>query len=245
VPAQEISRTVSGASLRRALIALSCFAAVGCAQVTNEPTKDAITTAGPTAAAATLPAAVSAATPEQTHVAPVAALPDSEASVEEPPVAPEPEHAPPWVSPANIAPLPVNVAPEASELALVAPAPPSTEEFDPAPGLTPSLVASPTSAETLDFSSLVTRLRQTKAINFRTKVAVKNESDDLLEQARAYHTQTGETTLAELRRSYDSLLHKLHALLEDADPPLARDIDRSRAAIWELLADPTQFNASI
>ena len=27
-------------------------------------------------------------------------------------------------------------------------------------------------------------------------------------------------------------------------PPLARDIDRSQAAIWELLADPTKFRAS-
>jgi hypothetical protein len=48
-----------------------------------------------------------------------------------------------------------------------------------------------------------------------------------------------------LRRSYDSLFEELHSLLENADPPLARDIDRSRAAIWELIADPAKFNASI
>jgi hypothetical protein len=40
---------------------------------------------------------------------------------------------------------------------------------------------------------------------------------------------------AGLRRSYDLLLHKLHSLPRDADPPFARDIDRSRAAIWDLL----------
>ena len=69
-------------------------------------------------------------------------------------------------------------------------------------------------------------------------------ADELLEQFRAYHTQTGGASLAELRRSYDSLFYELHSLLEDADPPLARDIDRSQAAIWELLADPTKFRAS-
>jgi hypothetical protein len=118
------------------------------------------------------------------------------------------------------------------------------KEFAAAPDHIRSSVASPTSPETLDFSALVTRLRKTKAIGLLTKVAVKNESDDLLEQFRAYHAQRGIATLADLRRSYDLLFHKLHSLLRDADPPLARDIDRSRAAIWELLADPRKFNES-
>ena len=149
---------------------------------------------------------------------------------------PPPERALPSVSPAEI-------APEASERAPAAPEAPATEALELEPSLAQSYVAAPT-VEGLDFSSLVTRLRKTKAINLRTKVAVKNESDDLLDQARAYHTHTGETTLDDLRRSYDSLFRKLHSLLEDADPPLARDIDRSRAAIWELLADPRKFGAS-
>ena len=232
---QETSRTIGGVSLRSGLIAVWCFLAVGCTGVANEPTRHAITTAGPTAAATTPPAADAAVTPERSSVALVAALPDStESSIEKLAVAPEPEPAPPAVSSENL-------APEASELA---PAAPATEALEPAPSPIPSLDAAPTSAETLDFSSLVTRLRKTKAINLRTKVAVKNESDDLLEQARAYHTQTGGATLADLRRSYDSLFHKLHSLLEDADPPLARDIDQSRAAIWDLLADPRKFSAS-
>jgi hypothetical protein len=36
----------------------------------------------------------------------------------------------------------------------------------------------------------------------------------------------------------------LYSLLKDADPPLARDIDRSRAAIWTILADPSKFGAA-
>ena len=237
VRTQVISRTIGGVSLRRGLIALWCFLAAGCPGVTNEPTQVAITTAEPPAAT-TPPAADAAAAPEPSSVALVASLPDStESSIEKLAVAPEPEPAPPAVSSENL-------TPEASELVVAAPAAPATEAFEPAPSLIPSLAAAPNSAETLDFSSLVTRLRKTKAINLRTKVAVKNESDDLLEQARAYHTQAGETTLADLRRSYDSLFHKLHSLLEDADPPLARDIDQSRAAIWDLLADPRKFSAS-
>ena len=203
--------------------------------MTNAPTTEAIAAAA--AAAATTPPTVDAAvTPEPPRIAPVAALPGgTEDSTEEPLAAPE--LAPPSVSPADI-------AQEASESAAVAPAAPAPPESAPAPSPISSLVASPTFDETLDLSSLVTRLRKTKAINLRTKVAVKNESDDFLQQARAYHTQTGETTLVDLQRSYDLLFRKLHSLLEDADPPLARDIERSRAAIWELLADPRKFSAS-
>jgi hypothetical protein len=230
-----ITRLIGGVTLRCGLFALWCLVAVGCAEVTNAPAAAEIATAGPAEVAATTAAADDLATSEPRSVAPVAEIP--EYSIDEPPVATEPEPEPPSVAPGDI-------APESSELAVVASAAPATREFEPAPSLIPSLVTSPTSAETLDFSSLVTRLRRTKAINLRTKVVVKNESNDLLEQFRAYHTQTGETTLADLQRSYDSLFRKLHSLLEDADPPLARDIDRSRAAIWEFLADPRKFNAS-
>ena len=238
MPTQGTSRAIGGKCLRRGLIALWCFVAVGCAGTANAPTNDAHATAEPTVAPATPPTAEAAATSEPDPVAVVAVLPDGTENVSEvPSVTAEPEQAPPAVSPAEI-------ATEVSELA-VAPAAAATEAIEPALSLSPSLAAASASAEALDFSSLVTRLRKTKAINLRTKVAVKNESDDLLEQVRAYHAKTGETTLADLRRSYDSLFQELHSLLEDADPPLARDIDRSRAAIWEILADPRKFNAAI
>jgi hypothetical protein len=87
----------------------------------------------------------------------------------------------------------------------------------------------------------VTRLRETKAIGVMTKLAVKNQSDDLLEKFRAYHKQGAPPTLDELHRSYDMLFLKLLSLLQDGDPPLAKDIDRSRAAIWDILADPRKF----
>jgi hypothetical protein len=228
---------------------LWCLVAVGCAQVTSEPLQDAIRAAENAAADTTPTVARGAATPEPASAAPVAGdavapepLPAADVpattddSTDAAHLANEPEPAASAVSPAD-------VVPETSE-PVVGPEASAARQFEPAPSLSPRLVATPTTAETLDFSSLVARLRKTKAINLRTKVAVKNESDDLLEQFRAYHTQTGETTLAELRHAYDSLFRELHSLLEDADPPLARDIDRSQAAIWELLADPTKFRAS-
>ena len=73
-----------------------------------------------------------------------------------------------------------------------------------------------------------------------TKISVKNQSDDLLEKFREYHRQAA-PPLSELRRSYDMLFLKLLSLLQDGDPPLAKDIDRSRSAIWEILADPRKF----
>ena len=105
----------------------------------------------------------------------------------------------------------------------------------------PAPAAPQPSVATLDFTSLITRLRETKAISVFTKISVKNQSDDLLEKFRSYHRQQGAPTLSELRRSYDLLLLKLLSLLQDGDPPLAKDIDRSRAAIWEILADPKKF----
>lgn len=234
MPTQETSRTIGGMSPTRGVLALWCFVAVGCAEVMNAPVSDAIAVAEPTPIAATPPAVEAAQEPEL--IAPIAALAGSTAdSSEEVPVA---------VEPGPAAAL-VEVAPDVSELAVEEPPAPAAEVVEPEPSLAASVVASPSSVETLDFSSLVTRLRKTKAINLRTKVAVKNESNDLLEQARAYHAQTGATTLADLRRSYDSLFQELHSLLENADPLLARDIDRSRAAIWEVLADPRKFNAAI
>jgi hypothetical protein len=114
----------------------------------------------------------------------------------------------------------------------------------PAPSPPPAVASQPAEAP-LDFSGLETRLRQTKAIGVLTKISVKNQADDLLEKFRAYHKQqVGSQTLTELRRAYDMLLLKLLSLLQDGDPPLAKDIDSSRAAIWDILADPMKFVAS-
>jgi len=97
-------------------------------------------------------------------------------------------------------------------------------------------------AAPLDLKTLGVRLRETKAIGVLTKLSLKNQVDDLLEKFRAYHRRQGTATLTELRRNYDMLVLKVLSLLQDSDPTLARDIVKSRAAIWDILADPYKFN---
>jgi hypothetical protein len=51
------------------------------------------------------------------------------------------------------------------------------------------------------------------------------------------------TSLVELRHSYELLMLKVLALLQDADAPLASAIAASRESIWGLLSNPTKFSA--
>ncbi len=93
----------------------------------------------------------------------------------------------------------------------------------------------------LDMASLKKRLRETKAIGVLTKIALKNQVDDLLNQFRAHYQGRVSVTLAQLRQSYDLLLLKVLSLLQDGDQLLARAIVASRDAIWGILADPAKF----
>jgi hypothetical protein len=74
-----------------------------------------------------------------------------------------------------------------------------------------------------------------------TKLALKNQVDDLLNQFRAFYQGKLKTTLAELRRPYDLLVLKVLSLLQDRDPSLAAAIAASREAIWGILSDPVKF----
>ncbi|MCJ7452222.1 MAG: hypothetical protein MUO39_07075 [Steroidobacteraceae bacterium] len=112
-----------------------------------------------------------------------------------------------------------------------------------APKAAPAPVAARPATPPLDLKSLETRLRDTKAVGVFTKLSLKNQVDDLLNQFRAYHkSQT--PTLAALRQSYNLLMLKVLALLQDSDPTLARDIVASREAIWGVLSDPQKFTES-
>ena len=134
------------------------------------------------------------------------------------PKAAAPAAAPPAKSPAN----PVAVKPPAKN-SISTPAKPA--------------------APPLDLKSLETRLKETKAIGVMTKLALKNQVDDLLDQFREHYQGQRKTSLAELRRPYELLLQKVLALLQDSDPPLAVAIVASREAIWDILADPAKFAA--
>jgi hypothetical protein len=101
--------------------------------------------------------------------------------------------------------------------------------------------AKPKATPPLDLTSLETRLKETKAIGVLTKIALKNQVDDLLSQFRAFYKGVAKTTLADLRQPYDLLLLKVLSLLQDSDPALAAAIVASREAIWGILADPEKF----
>lgn len=85
------------------------------------------------------------------------------------------------------------------------------------------------------------RLRDTKAIGVFTKLALKNQVDDLLDKFRAFYKGGSQYALADLRQAYESLVLKVLTLLQDSDPVLAKNILASREAIWGLLSDPVKF----
>ena len=80
-----------------------------------------------------------------------------------------------------------------------------------------------------------------EAIDFFTKIALKNQVDDLLDQFDEFYQGTATRTMSDLRRSYDFLMMKVLSLLQDDDQKLASAIVSSREAIWSLLADPKTF----
>jgi len=94
----------------------------------------------------------------------------------------------------------------------------------------------------LDLTSLEQRLRDTRAIGLFTKLSLKNQVDDLLQQFRAFHAGQPKLALTELRQKYELLLLKVVSLLQDGDPPLAAAVSSSREAIWGILTDPARFS---
>ena len=129
----------------------------------------------------------------------------------------------------------------ATKAAPKAPSAPAPAAQPPKPATSPSEAAKPQAPPPLDLTSLETRLKETNAIGVLTKLSLKNQVDDLLNQFRAYYQGRLKTTLAELRRTYDLLVLKVLSLLQDSDPSLAAAIVASREAIWGILSDPAKF----
>lgn len=116
-------------------------------------------------------------------------------------------------------------------------APPPAKIAAPAPARPPQPPAPPPMA----LATLEQRLKDTDAIGVFTKIALKNQVDDLLNRAKALHQGSGGASLAQLRQSYDQLLSKVHGLLKDGDPALANAIMNSRESLWSVLTDPVKF----
>jgi hypothetical protein len=145
------------------------------------------------------------------------------------PATPAPRVAPAApVPPPSVTPPPRRDAPRSAPAALSAPA---TGKAAPAKAV-PS--------KGLDLTSRENRLRSTNAIGVFTKLALKNQIDDLLGQFKLFHRGSG-PALNTLRERYDFLLMKVLSLLQDDDPGLARDVSASRETIWAILVDPARF----
>jgi hypothetical protein len=173
------------------------------------------------------PQVAAPATPRPPTAAPkppaVAAGPPAPRQNEPPRAEPVPEQSPP--APQSPAP-PESMPPPSTETA-----PPETTAAQP---------AKPT-AVTLDLTALEQRLRDTKAIGVFTKLSLKNQVDDLLDEFREFHQSRDQTMLAKLRQAFDLLVLKVLSLLQDGDPTLARDVSSSREALWRILIDPDRF----
>jgi len=190
----------------------------GCAGLPSLAPSAPLEPVAPPTSAAAPPSSAPAALPSP---APAAALPQAAA----PPEAPSPSPSIAKAAPPT-APTPPKAPPPAASI---------PRADTPAPE-----IAKP-KAPPLDLASLEQRLKSTNAIGVLTKLTLKNQVDDLLDQFRAYYQGKLKTTLADLHRSYDLLVQKVLALLQDSDPPLATAIVASRDAIWGILSDPKKF----
>lgn len=159
----------------------------------------------------------------------------------------------PVSQPQPAAPAPTTPTPAARPAARATPKPaPATASApkaeSPAPSaarkVAPPAAAPPsTASQTLDLNALTERLKETKAIGIFTKITLKNQVDDLLQQFSDFYKGKRTFTMPALRRSYDLLMMKVLSLLQDTDQKLASAIVSSREAIWGLLSDRDKFAA--
>ncbi|MDQ6995876.1 MAG: hypothetical protein Q9M82_00265 [Mariprofundus sp.] len=89
----------------------------------------------------------------------------------------------------------------------------------------------------VDFNILKERLKNTDAIGFFTKLAIRNDIVDLMDKIKKYRKKAKlKVKMNEIRSSFDGLLLKIIALLE-GDPNLSRDLYVGRESIWESLLE--------
>jgi hypothetical protein len=107
----------------------------------------------------------------------------------------------------------------------------------------PAEAAAPAETAKNDYSvdALVARLRDTKAIGLFTKLALKNDIDDLMDSFRRFHSGEPNPPLEQLRDHYNLLFMKVITLVQNGDPELFQEMTRARESLWKKLADPGEF----
>lgn len=89
----------------------------------------------------------------------------------------------------------------------------------------------------IDIEVLTTRLKKTKAIGLFTKLAIRNDVTDLMDDVKRYRKKSMlDSKIEEVRESFEGLLMKIIALLDD-DPELSRDMYVGRESIWKSLLE--------
>jgi len=89
----------------------------------------------------------------------------------------------------------------------------------------------------VDYKELEERLKNTDAIGFFTKLAIRNDIIDLVDKIKQYRKKSMlKAKMKEIRARFDGLLLKIIALLEE-DPDLSRDLYVGRESIWESLLE--------
>jgi hypothetical protein len=225
--------------------ALLLLPIAGCARHTPEPVSQPQNVAEQPAAPQAAAKPEDPATPQPAPVAaPAPSAPTPTPSAMTP--APKPPSTPPATAaapaPTPTAPAPKPATKPAAPVART-PAPAATPDARASKPAAPPVAAPPAPVTTLDLAALKEQLKATKAIGVFTKLSLKNQVDDLLDQFRDYYQGKAKITMPELRRSYDLLMMKVLSLLQDSDQRLASAIVSSREAIWGLLSDPKKFAA--
>ncbi len=89
----------------------------------------------------------------------------------------------------------------------------------------------------LDMDALIERLKNTDAIGFFTKLAIRNDVMDFSAMVRRYRQQSMlKARIQDIRARFEGLFLKIVALLEK-DPALSRDIYLARKNIWKRLVE--------
>jgi len=158
---------------------------------------------------------------------------EPETAPTEPRTAPTEAPAPAPPEPAAPSPEPATPPPNASA-PKPAPVPtPLPQPEAPAPEAQPEPAA-------ISLEELGARIKATPAIGAFSKLSLKNDIDDLVDDLRGYH-EGHRGDLDDLHQSYEALVLKLMALLEDDEPDLALALARSRDDIWSRLVNPAEF----
>ena len=210
----------------------------------------------PTVSQTSAPEAAEAPTPDQVALAHVETdSADLATTEQEPQVAePEPQSAEP-AEPQDPEPASAIADSSGGEEPVAEPSPAATTVAEPEPAAPepvapqpepparkePAATPAPATA-IMDLDGLETRLRKTKAIGLFTKLELKSQVNELLDDVENYHEAKSSLSLGQLEEHFNLLVMKLLVLLENEDPQLHREIARARPVLWTALADPVQFS---